>query len=323
MKDDLSTAEGLALIDQIAEVGRPVLVFSGGEPLMRPDIFELAEHAKASGLLIALATNGTMIDWALASRIARVGFDRVSVSLDGADANVHDQFRGLPGAFAKSMQALRDLRTAGVATQINCTIARHNQHQLTRVLELGQQMGVVAVHYFLLVPVGCGEQIADDQMLSVQEVEDRLLEICELGQNTSLQIKATCAPHYYRIIRQQAKAEGRAQPAQMSQVNNPHGSLHSITKGCLAGTAVCFVSHNGLVFPCGYLPATAGDVRKQSFGEIWRDSPVFAELRDPDKLTGKCGRCEFKKVCGGCRARAFYEYGSYLAEEPCCAYEPS
>jgi len=322
MKDDLSTAAGLALIDQLAAVGKPLLVLSGGEPLMRPDIFELARHAKARGLLIALATNGTLIDQALAHRIAEVGFDRVSVSLDGADAESHDQFRGLPGAFAKSIQALRDLRAAGVATQINCTIARPNQHQLADVLELGRKMGVVAVHYFLLVPVGCGEQIAEDQMLDMREVEDRLLEICELEQGTTLQIKATCAPHYHRIIRQWAKAHGRAQPARSTPPKGRQGGLHSLTKGCLAGTAVCFVSHAGLVFPCGYLPVTAGDVRVQSFGEIWRDSPVFADLRDPDRLTGKCGRCEFKKVCAGCRARAFHAYGNYLAEEPCCAYEP-
>jgi len=323
MKDDLTTEAGRLLIDQIAEVGKPVLVFSGGEPLMRPDIFDLAEHAKTAGLLIALATNGTMIDQAQAELIGQVGFDRVSVSLDGADADIHDQFRALPGAFDKAIQGLRDLRAAGVPTQINCTITRHNQHQLADVLQLGECMSAAAIHYFLLVPVGCGQQIAADQMLSAQQVEERLLEICELEQQTSLQIKATCAPHYYRIIRQYAKTHGQTQPAKSHPTSHPHGSLHSVTKGCLAGTGVCFISHNGLVFPCGYLPVSCGDVRVQSFGEIWRDSRVFAELRDPNKLTGKCGRCEFKKVCGGCRARAFYAFGSYLAQEPHCVYEPN
>jgi radical SAM protein with 4Fe4S-binding SPASM domain len=345
MASDLSTVQGWSLIDQIAVVGRPVLVFSGGEPLMRPDIFDLARHAKDHSLLTALATNGTMIDQALAGKIAQAGFDRVSVSLDGADARTHDEFRGLQGSFDQAVRALRLLKTAGVATQINCTIARHNQEQLGQVLELGQQVGATAVHYFLLVPVGCGEQIAAEQMLDAFEVERRLLKIYDLEQSTDLQIKATCAPHYYRILRQENQRRGQPAPARGGHgPDHPGGTptsvgavsdraadrdpghsggdpaLHSITKGCLAGTAVCFISHDGKVFPCGYLPVEAGDVRQQSFGEIWLNSPVFAALRDPSRLTGKCGQCPFKLVCGGCRARAFYLSGDYLAEEPYCAF---
>jgi len=323
MASDLSTVQGWSLIDQIAVVGRPVLVFSGGEPLMRPDIFDLARHAKDHSLLTALATNGTMIDQALAGKIAQAGFDRVSVSLDGADARTHDEFRGLRGSFDQAVRALRLLKTAGVATQINCTIARHNQEQIGQVLALGQQVGATAVHYFLLVPVGCGEQIADKQMLDAFEVERRLLKIYDLEHSTDLQVKATCAPHYYRILRQENQRRGLSAPASGGQdPGHPGGdpALHSITKGCLAGTAVCFVSHDGKVFPCGYLPVEAGDVRRQSFGEIWLNSPVFAELRDPAKLTGKCGQCPFKLVCGGCRARALYLSGVYRAEEPYCAF---
>jgi AdoMet-dependent heme synthase len=359
MKTDMSTAEGKVLIDQVASVGRPVLVFSGGEPLMRPDIFDLADHAKSKGLLTALATNGTMIDAAMAGRIAAAGFDRVSCSLDGADAATHDQFRGLIGSFDQTMQGLAHLRAAGVPTQINCTMAKHNKDQVEAVLRLAESIGSVAVHYFLLVPVGCGEQIAEDQMLTTQEVEERLELIGRLEQSTSLQLKPTCAPHYYRIIRQQAKAEGRpmpsrgghpggqpgshpshgggghpgAHPGAEPKVTGAHpnaaqdgqssGALHSITKGCLAGTAVCFVSHEGEVFPCGYLPVSAGNVRRQDFADIWRDAAIFNEFRDPSTLTGKCGRCEYKMVCSGCRARAFYEYGDYLAEEPYCAFEPT
>jgi radical SAM protein with 4Fe4S-binding SPASM domain len=354
MKSDMSTAEGRTLIDQVASVGRPVLVFSGGEPLMRPDIFDLAAHAKSRGLLIALATNGTMVDAQVARRIAEAGFDRVSASLDGADAETHDRFRGLAGSFAQTMTGLAHLRDAGVATQVNCTIAKHNKDQIEAVLRLAERVGAVAAHYFLLVPVGCGEEIAEDQMLSTQEVEERLNWIARLERTTTLQIKPTCAPHYYRIIRQQARAEGRPQPAAPGRHPGgpPHGpggmpapmpavsggsaaghpgghpggsggSLHSITKGCLAGTAVCFVSHDGDVFPCGYLPVAAGNVRRQNFADIWRDSTIFNEFRDPSTLTGKCGRCEYKMVCSGCRARAYYEYGDYLAEEPYCAFEPT
>lgn len=346
MKTDMSTAEGKTLIDQVASVGRPVLVFSGGEPLMRPDIFELAEYAKNKDLLIALATNGTLVDEPMARRIAQAGFDRVSCSLDGADAETHDKFRGLAGSFDQTMRGLANLRAAGVPTQINCTIAKHNKDQIEAVLRLAEKVGAVAAHYFLLVPVGCGEEIAEDQMLDTQEVEDRLRWIERLERTTELQIKPTCAPHYYRIIRQQAKAEGRSIPTRVGQAGghpgghpggatgHPHaagggpgagesGSLHSITKGCLAGTAVCFVSHEGDVFPCGYLPVAAGNVRKQDFADIWRDSGIFNQFRDPGSLTGKCGRCEYKMVCSGCRARAFYEYGDFLAEEPYCAFEPT
>lgn len=319
MRTDLSTDEGRRLIDQIAEVGRPVLVFSGGEPLLRPDIFELADRAKERGLLTALATNGTLIDEPLARRIAAAGFDRVSISLDGADAATHDHFRGLTGSFDRAVQALHLLRKLGVPTQINCTIARHDMDQIEDVLLLGERSGVAAVHYFLLVPVGCGEQIAEEQMLDMREVEDRLQLLARLEEQTKLQIKATCAPHYFRIRRQQVKDRPKNKtPAPAGR----HGSLHSITRGCLAGSAVCFVSHQGEVFPCGYLPVPAGDIRSQSFGDIWRNSPLFAELRDPGKLGGKCGRCEFKMLCGGCRARAFYQFSDYLAEEPYCAYEP-
>ncbi len=342
MQTDLTTAEGKTLIDQVASVGRPVLVFSGGEPLMRPDIFELAGYAKDQGLLIALATNGTLVDSAMAERIAATGFDRVSVSLDGADASTHDLFRGIPGSFDLTMQALGHMRRAGVPTQVNCTIAKHNKDQIEAVLRLAEEAGSVAAHYFLLVPVGCGEEIADDQMLDTQEVEERLNLIARLEQKTALQLKPTCAPHYYRVIRQQARAEGRPMPARNDGAGRPQGAgghphaqgsapgghppeagaLHSITKGCLAGTAVCFVSHEGEVFPCGYLPIAAGNIRKQHFAEIWRDSAIFNEFRDPSTLTGKCGGCEYKMVCSGCRARAYYEYGDYLAEEPYCAFEP-
>lgn len=339
-KEDMTTEQGLRLIDQIAETGRPILIFSGGEPLMRPDLFELAERARSHGLIMALATNGTLIDETLAENIRDAGFHRVSISLDGADAATHDAFRGLPGSFDQALSGLGHLRDVDVPTQINCTIARHNADQLGAVLDLAETVGAVAAHFFLLVPVGCGEQIADDQMLSPEQTEQRLGELYELSQSSPLQIKATCAPHYYRIVRQRGKATSASDvptsqhpPHAVGQRGGAHGTrssghpagghpMHAMTKGCLAGTGVCFVSHKGEVFPCGYLPIEAGNVLEKPFGEIWRDSEVFGRLRDPTLLTGKCGQCHFKGVCGGCRARAFYEFGDYLAEEPFCVYQP-
>jgi len=345
MKTDMSTAQARRMIADLASFSRCILVFSGGEPLMRPDVFELAARAREQGLLIALASNGTLIDAAMARRIAETGFDRVSVSLDGADAETHDRFRRLPGSFDQAVTGLRHLHAAGVSTQVNCTIAKHDAHQLADVLHLAEAVRADAMHYFLLVPVGCGEEIADDQMLDATEVEERLKELVELAERTSLQIKATCAPHYYRIIRQEAAAKGRPMPKRVGESSSsefrvqsseprsgaatPHSSssgraaMGAITKGCLAGTSVCFVSHQGDVFPCGYLPVPAGNVTRQSLADIWANSEVFARLRDPSLLQGKCGVCEFKQVCAGCRARAFYQYGDLLAEEPVCAYEPA
>ncbi|MBN1343348.1 MAG: radical SAM protein [Phycisphaerae bacterium] len=336
-KSDITTEQARRMIEQIAGFARPILVFSGGEPLMRPDVFDLARLASDIGLMTALATNGTMIDALIADAIAASGFHRVSISLDGANAQTHDAFRGLPGSFDQALSGLGHLSDADVPTQVNCTIARHNADQLGGVLRLAEQVGAVAAHYFLLVPVGCGEQIAEDQMLSPTETEQRLLELHTLSESTQLQIKATCAPHYYRIVRQQ-KARSRREggpaehgdgsghptgrhPLRQGSASGGH-PMHAMTKGCLAGTGVCFVSHKGEVFPCGYLPVQAGNVLEQDFADIWRSSDVFAKLRDVELLTGKCGACQFKGVCGGCRARAFYEFGDYLAEEPFCIYQP-
>jgi len=315
MRNDLTTEEAFHLVDQIAEVGNPILVLSGGEPLIRPDILEIARHGQTRGLTVSLGTNGTLITSKLARAIQAAGIARVAVSLDGARAETHDQFRRQLGSFHRALEGIGYLRWAGVPVQINTTVARHNEAELEAIHDLAVDLGAVALHAFLLVPVGCGVQIAEDQMLSPEGYEAVLHRFYDLAQRGRLQCKATCAPHYYRVVRQRAAAEGRhVVPAR-------HG-MAAMTKGCLAGSAVCFVSHKGEVFPCGYLPVEAGNVRLASFGSIWRLSPVFASLRDPDCLDGKCGACEFVNICSGCRARAYYATGDYLAEEPFCVYEP-
>lgn len=327
---DLSTAEARDLVDQLVEVGSPVLVLSGGEPLMRPDILDIARYAAGQGLPVALATNGTLIDDALAGRIKDSGVQRVSISFDGADAATHDAFRALPGAFAAAVRGVQALRAVDVPVQINTTIAKHNQAQLEAILALAKDLGAVALHLFLLVPVGCGVEIAAEQMVNAQEYERILNWLYDVEQaEPALQLKATCAPHYFRVMRQrraqdQRNGVQRDLPASHHRQlhGHPAGRLHAATKGCLAGTGVCFVSHRGEVFPCGYLPVSAGNIRQQHFAEIWQDSPLFAELRDPDLLTGKCGVCQFKALCSGCRARAYGMTGDYLAEEPFCAYDP-
>ncbi len=316
-QSDLSTDQARRMIGEVADLGSPIFVFSGGEPLIRPDIFDLARFADELGLKTALASNGTLIGRQTAESIRTAGFGRVSISVDGADAETHDALRRQAGAFAKALAGLRYVREAGVATQINCALARHNAGQLEALVALAESLGVDALHCFLLVPVGCGQQIAEEQMLSAAEVEPLLTRLAELAGQTSLQVKATCAPHYYRVIRQLPGRQAGHRPAAAA------GPMHAMTRGCLAGSAVCFVSHDGKVYPCGYLPVVAGDVTEQRFTDIWSGSEVFRELRDASLLRGRCGVCEFATVCGGCRARAFYQYADYLAEEPCCNYIPT
>ena len=313
--DELSTAEGKRLIDGIAAVGKPILVFSGGEPLMRADLWELCAHARAAGLTLALATNGTRVDDAIAQRIAAAGIARVSISLDGADAATHDAFRGQAGSFAAALAGQAHLHARGVATQINCTVARHNRDQLPALRERCLAIGAVALHLFVVVPVGCGVELSDDQRLSAGEVEDTLCWLADQAGDPRLFVKATCAPQFARIARQRGKLTDLRRHAHGNQAG-----VNATTRGCLAGSAVCFVSAKGEVFPCGYLPVRCGDVRREPFAEIWSSSAVFAHLREPKLLGGACGACAFAASCGGCRARAYALSGDYLAEEPDCVF---
>ncbi len=342
LPQDLKTQEAFDLIDQIAAFARPIFVLSGGEPLFRPDIFDIARHATDAGLIVALATNGTLIDSTVAARIKESGIRRVSVSFDGADAATHNIFRG-PGAFERSIEGMRHLAAAGVPYQINTTVARHNAHQMPETLAMAKELGAQALHLFMLVPVGCGMQIADDQQVRPDEYERVLNWMYDAEMEGGIELKATCAPHYFRIVRQRQAEERRLgivrqRPASHHRQQHAGGgsdgrtatgeaeqarqAMSAMTKGCLAGTGVCFVSHRGEVFPCGYLPVEAGNIRTQPFRQIWEDSPLFNELRNPDLLGGKCGLCEFKKICGGCRARAYGMTMAYLDEEPFCTYEP-
>lgn len=313
--EDLTTAESFRMIDDIAAVAKPILVLSGGEPLVRPDIFEIAQYADSAGLKVALATNGTPVDNNVARRAKESGVQRVSVSLDGKDAPTHDSFRRLNGAFDAALRGIEAFKTAGLPFQINTSVANHNKEQLPEILELAVRLGASAFHLFLLVPVGCGLEISEEQQISPAEYEEILNWFYDASRTAGISLKATCAPHYYRILRQRAAKDG------VRVTTETHG-MDAVTKGCLAGTGVCFVSHRGEVYPCGYLPVSAGNVRNMPFESIWRDAEVFRVLRDDSCLEGKCGPCEFKRVCGGCRARAYGETGNYLTEEPFCVYQP-
>ncbi len=331
MQNDLPTDAALRFVDDVASFAKPILVLSGGEPLFRPDIFHIAKHARARGLTVALATNGTLVTEEVARAIADAGIQRVAISIDGADETTHDAFRRQPGSLAAALRGFNHLRALGLSLQINCTITKHNVHQLDLLYAKARQLGADALHLFLLVPVGCGVQIAESAMLPADEYERVLHWMYDQSQRGELHLKATCAPHYFRVRKQRSVADRRrGQPggeteraaAATRRGTHPQG-MAAMTKGCLAGSAVCFVSHTGEVFPCGYLPVSAGNVRRQPLAQIWETSPVFARLRDENQLGGKCGVCEFKRICLGCRARAFYATGGdYMAEEPFCVYEP-
>ena len=312
---EMTTEQARRLIDSAAELGRPIFVFSGGEPLLRGDWEALAAHARARGLPTALATNGTLIDDALAGRIAAAGFGRVSVSLDAAEAKAHDAFRGVGGAFEAAVAGVEALRRAGVAVQINTTIFAGNADQLDALYELAEGLGAAALHLFVLVPVGCGLELAEDDQISPRQCEEILQWLCRRQASGPLELRATCAPMYYRVAAQWLEKTPPAAGAERVRAG-----LRS--RGCLAGIAVIFVSHAGDVFPCGYLPLKCGNVLRDDLREIWADSPLLGELRNFDLLAGKCGRCEFKAACGGCRARALAATGEWLVPDPLCPYEP-
>ena len=312
---ELDTRAALNLLDQIAEVAKPIIILTGGEPLLREDIFEIARHGDAKGMRMVMAPNGTLVTNEIAAKMAQSGIQRISVSLDGATAGSHDAFRGVQGAFESALQGIANAKAAGIQFQINTTITKTNLDQIPKILELAESLGAVAHHIFLLVPTGRGKYIVD-QEIDARQYEATLNWFYDQRDKTRLQLKATCAPHYYRILRQRAREDGR------SVTFESHG-LDAVTRGCLGGTGFCFISHRGIVQPCGFLDLNCGDVTRQSFGDIWRNSQHFKRLRDFGQLKGKCGACEYRRVCGGCRARAYEATGDYMAAEPLCLYDPA
>ncbi len=304
---DLSKAEGQLLIEQTASLGEqqgimPILIFSGGEPFCRGDLFELVGEAKNRGIKSAVATNGTLVNEKISERIADSGVVKVSVSLDGAAADVHDRFRG-EGSFEKALRGIGCLRDNSIPFQINTTLTKRNCKQLEDICRLAKLLGASAFHIFMLVPVGCGQVLAETDMLSAGQIERKLIEIYELSKKSTLEVKVTCGPQYQRVIKQR-------------------GYSGELSRGCLAGGGVLFVSHKGEVFPCGYLPVKCGNVLEDSLSEIWFDSEELLRMCDSSNLEGKCGRCDYKDVCGGCRGRAYAASGNYMSEEPLCAYIP-
>lgn len=294
---EITTVEGQRFLDELAGLGTRMVILSGGEPLVRPDVFELARHGTAAGLRMTLATNGALVTPEIAREMQACGIARVSVSLDGVTPEVHDAFRGRPGAFALALQGIANLQAAGIPVQVNTTVAAMNVAQMPAFPAFLKGLAVVAWHVFFLVPTGRGQDLPP---ATVQEYRAMLTEFLQVYRTSGLECKATCAPQFYRMLAE----DGETVP----------------TKGCLAGTGFGFVSATGDVQPCGFLALPCGNIREHPFARIWATSPELIRLRDADGLQDKCGRCAHKALCGGCRARAYEVLGDTLQTDPICWY---
>lgn len=313
---DFTTQEGKQLIDDIVEFCSPVVVLSGGEPLLRPDIFELARYGTDKGLRMCMATNGTLIDDAVCQKIKASGLRIVSLSLDGSTAEIHDNFRACPGAFEGILRGAKTLKKHGIEFIINSSFTKRNQGDIANTFRLAKELGATAWYMFMIVPTGRGEEITSE-LITKEDYEEILKWHYEQEKNEDeILMRPTCAPHYYRLVPQLAKKDG-SKFQRRSLKFSTGGS-----KGCIAAQSICLVDCFGDVKPCSYFPKVAGNVKKQKFREIWENSELFKDLRDFKKYKGKCGSCEYINVCGGCRARAEAIYDDYLAEEPFCNYIP-
>ncbi|MFZ0705582.1 MAG: TIGR04053 family radical SAM/SPASM domain-containing protein [Candidatus Korobacteraceae bacterium] len=318
---ELSTEEGKRLIDEIAAMEVPVFVLTGGDPIKRPDLFELIEHATKVGVRVSLTPSATpLLTREVVHRLKQSGLARLAVSLDGSNAEVHDAFRGMSGSFQRTMEAIEWANEVGLPVQINTTFSRRNVDNFEAIAALIERKLITLWSVFFLVPTGRGKL---DDLLSAEKFEDIFAKLHELSQRAPFHIKTTEAQHYRRYILQQQVADRRSgkQPAQASPAK-VQDTVGRAPRGLNDGKGFVFVSHKGEVFPSGFLPFSGGNVRSDSLSRIYRESPIFQQLRDPDQLGGKCGACEFRHICGGSRARALAMTGDPLAEEPCCSYVP-
>ncbi|MFB3889253.1 MAG: radical SAM protein [Candidatus Bathyarchaeia archaeon] len=316
--DELTTEESKRLIDQISEVSRPMLILSGGEPLLRGDVYELVRYGTHSGLKMAVGSNGALIDSATARKLREAGIKTVSISLDSSVPERHDEFRGAPGSWQKAVNAIKALRESDVLVQVNTTLTQQNYGEIDDIMTLAENLGVENFHLFFLVPTGRGAKLAD---VSPEMYEHMIKTTFAKTGKHRLNVRPSCAPQFMRIAK------------------DMNMDMRQWIRGCIAGLYYCRVFPNGDITPCPYLPVKLGNIREQPFRDIWFGSEVFRALRDSDTLKGKCGACEHRNLCGGCRARAyglsgdFIDYcgdpheptglrGDYLAEDPWCVYQP-
>jgi AdoMet-dependent heme synthase len=317
---ELSTDEGKRLIDRIAALKVPVFVLTGGDPIKRSDLFELISHARSVGVRVSLTPSATpLLTKDIVVRLKEAGLARLAVSMDGASAETHDAFRGLSGSFARTLDAVRWANEIGLPVQINTTFSRRNIGEIDEIVALMEKLKITLWSVFFLVPTGRGKL---NDLLSADEFESVFARVYSLSKTASFDIKTTEAQHYRRFVLQQNVAERKAGLGSTSVHEKSVDVIGRAPRGLNDGKGFVFISHKGEVFPSGFLPRSAGNIREQELATIYRDSPLFRALRDTSMLEGKCGSCEFKEICGGSRARAYALSGNPYAEEPCCSYIP-
>ena len=308
---ELTKNEIIKLFDELCIFGSPIVILSGGEPLLKSFIFDIIKYGISIGLNVVLATNGTLINKEIALKLKSSGIKRVSVSIDGTK-ELHNEFRCIDNCFERAIEGINFLKEENIEFQINTTISKHNFKYLDEIYRFSCDIGAVALHFFFLVPTGRGNNISHYE-LSPEEYEDTLKWIYHKSKENYIYIHPTCAPQYSRIKYNLDNKD--------TLLNKKNNIFNRYTKGCLGGSSFVFISCIGDVNPCGYLPVSAGNIRKNSFIDIWNNSKLFKELRDSSNLKGKCGSCQYKNICGGCRARAYSINGDYLSEEPFCIYK--
>lgn len=346
---ELRTEEGFALLEELAAMGTPICILSGGDPAQRPDLFDLVAHGSLLGMRMATIPAATpALTFDLVKGLKDHGLAQMALSLDGPTAVVHDTFRGVTGAFDLTLQGARYAHEVGLPLQINTTLTATNWEHFDAMTEKVRELEVVFWEVFFLVPMGRGRELAQ---LSAEQYETLFHKLEHFSRSVDFIVKITEAPHYRRFLIQQRRASDQGLgvashssleanacassvpdprlaatdarlPSHMTRDFGPGGSIGLAPKGVNSGNGHLFVSYCGDIFPSGFLPLACGNVRRHSLTGVYRTHPVFRELRNPDLLKGKCGVCEFRKICAGSRARAYAMTGDYLAEEPFCAYQP-
>ena len=313
---ELTTDEGKRLLDDIREMGTPLVVFTGGDPANRPDLVELVGHAAKIGLVVAVTPSGTeLFQRPLLERLKAAGMARIAVSVDGPDAKSHDGFRRVEGSFAHSIRILEDAKSLGIERQINFTLAPQNVGCLREIADLASRLEVALLSVFVVVQTGRADAAL---LLSAERLEVAFEELAALADGASFDVKTTAAPHFRRVL-----LERRARLAAVGVTHDVDADGNVLgPRGINDGSGFVFVSHRGDIFPSGFLPLHAGNIRTDSLAEVYRSSPIFRQLRDTSRLTGKCGACPFKRVCGGSRARAFSVSHDLSASDPACAFVP-
>ena len=317
---ELTTDEGKRLIDKVAELQVPIFVFTGGDPVKRPDVYELIQHAVSRGVHPALTPSATpLLTRDVIFRLKEAGLARLAVSVDGSAPDIHDAVRGVAGTYTRTLDVVRWANEAGLPIQVHTTVSRHNAHDLDRLSRMLSDWQIVMWSVFFLVPIGRGKM---EDLLTGEEFEQVFARLYELSKRVPFQIKTTEAMHYRRYLLQRNLAERSSDCEATGSTEGRAKAVGWATKRVNDGKGFVFVSHTGNVYPSGFLPLRGGNLREESLGHIYQESPVFQMLRDPKRLKGKCSACEFKEICGGSRARAFAVSGDVLAEEPCCTYQP-